>query len=194
MSTHPISLRIESPPEWARVHVLIRLVLLMALGALGCSSLYWLLYLGLPALAALLIAQKGSADYIAADAPRITPVLSWLAGVYAYLWLLTDRWPTEDARPVELTIAPESQATPGAALGRLFTSIPALLLLVLASVVACFLWMVGALWVLLTRRVPAMIVDFLTLVLTYQFRLVGYHLALVDRYPSFEPPLLTRTV
>jgi hypothetical protein len=56
---HPIQLHVEPPGEMARIHVLIRLVLLMALGAVSGSPLYWGAYLALPALAALFIAQKG---------------------------------------------------------------------------------------------------------------------------------------
>jgi hypothetical protein len=193
MTTHPVTIHVEPASERARIHVLIRLVLLAALGALGCSSIYWLLFLLLPATAALLVAQKGGARYLADDAPRITRVLSWLAAIYAYLWLLTDRWPTDEAHPVELVIVPEGEPTAGSALARLVYSIPALLLLTLASIVAGLLWLVGMLTILVSRRVPDLITDYLTLVLTYRFRLVAYHLSLVQAYPSFAEPLVQHT-
>jgi hypothetical protein len=53
-------------------------------------------------------------------------------------------------------------------------------------VVAGIVWLLGAVWVLVRRRMPAAIADFIALVLRYQFRLIAYHLSLVDRYPSFE--------
>jgi hypothetical protein len=34
--------------------------------------------------------------------------------------------------------------------------------------------------------------DFLRATLRYQFRLIGYHMSLVDAYPSFEEAPLTR--
>jgi hypothetical protein len=193
MTTHPVNIEVEPAGERARIHVLIRLILLMGLGALGWSSLYWLLYLMLPAGAALVLAQKGSARYLADDAPRITRVLGWLAGIYAYLWLLTDRWPTNESRPVALSIVPNGTPTPASALARLVYTIPALLLLTLASIVAAILWLAGALAILVRRRLPEMISDYLTLVLTYRFRLIAYHLALVQAYPSFVPPLVPHT-
>ena len=55
----------------------IRLLLLLALGAIGCSSIYWLAYFLLPALAALLILQDGSERYVNEAAPAITRALRW---------------------------------------------------------------------------------------------------------------------
>jgi hypothetical protein len=190
MTTHPVTLQVATPSERGRIHVLIRLVFLAGLGALGCSSLYWLLYLVLPALAALLIAQTGGARYLAEDAPRIARVLTWLAAIYAYLWLLTDEWPTAEAHPVELAIVPEGDPKPGSALARLVFSIPALLLLTLASILGALFWIVGALAILVRRHVPDFITEYLTLVLAYRFRLVAYHLSLVQAYPSFAEPLV----
>ena len=43
MSPHPVQLRVELPPQWSRVHVLIRLMMLITLGAIGFSSVYWVL-------------------------------------------------------------------------------------------------------------------------------------------------------
>jgi hypothetical protein len=72
------------------------------------------------------------------------------------------------------------------ALTRLVTSLPALLVLALLSVVAGLLWIVAAVTVLVRERVPAGIARFIAIVLRYQFRLVAYHLSLVDRYPSLQ--------
>ncbi len=174
-----------------RVHVVIRLTLLVALGAVGCSSVYWVIYLALPAMAALLIAQKGGARYLADDAPAIVPVLRWLARAYAYLWLLTDAPPTSaTGGPVDLDVAPSGQPTASSALLRLLYSLPALLLLAVLSFVAWVLWILGAVVVLVSERLPAFIADFLAATLRFQFRLVAYHLSLDDRYPSFEEATL----
>jgi hypothetical protein len=193
MTTHPVTIHVATTPERGRIHVLIRLVLLAGLGAIGCSSIYWLLYLFIPAVAALLIAQKSGARYLSDDAPRIARALSWLAAAYAYLWLLTDQWPTDEAHPVELVIAPEGEPNAGTALARLVYSIPALLLLTLASIVAGLLWLAGMLAILVSRRVPDFVTDYLTLVLAYRFRLVAYHFSLVHAYPSFAEPLVPHT-
>ena len=185
MTTHPVHFRVHSSPGMARIHVLIRLLLLMALGALGWSGLYFLAYLAVPAMVALLISQKGGPGYLTEDAPRITRALTWMAHAYAYLWLLTDSFPSSAATSVvELQIEPGPAPTMRLALLRVVYSIPALLLLALLSCVASVLWMVGAILVLVRGCLPHVIADFLELTLRYQFRLMAWHLSLVDRYPS----------
>jgi len=50
------------------------------------------------------------------------------------------------------------------------------------------LWVVGVVCSLITERLPDAIARFLELTLRVQFRLVAYHLSLVERYPSTEAP------
>lgn len=185
-TTHPVHFRVPPAPRAQRIHVLIRLVLLMALGAVGCSSLYWVLYLALPALAALRIATLGGERYLAEDGPRMVRALRWLAGAYGYLWMLTDTFPTAQESPVDLEVETSGAPTTASALVRLVYSLPALALLAILSFAAGVLWFVGALVVLVRQRLPEAFADFLALTLRYQFRLVAYHLSLVDRYPSLE--------
>ena len=140
-------------------------------------------------MAALRISQKGAAGYFAEDGPRALPVLHWLATAYAYLWLLTDEPPSdlhEPAGPVELGLETTGSPNAGTALLRLVYSLPALLVMAVLSAIGFALWIVGAVGVLLVRRVPHVIADFLEMTVRYQFRLVAYHLSLVDRYPSTE--------
>jgi len=187
MGTHPVQFCVQSANRMERTHVLIRLALLLALGAVGCSSIYWFLYLALPALAALLISYKGGERYLAEDAPKIVRILGWIASAYGYLWLLTDTFPTGEAKaPVELKVDVSGSPATSSALLRLLVNLPALLLLVVLSIAAGFLWLIGALVILVRQRVPAAIANFLALTLRYQFRLVAYHLSLVSDYPSFE--------
>lgn len=175
-----------------RVQVLIRLAILAVLAMIGCSSVYWLLYLALPVVAALLVSQYGAEGYLRDKAPGAIRVLRWFAGAYAYLWLLTDALPTaEGAGPVELSVATGGRPSPGSALLRLVTSLPALLLLALLSLVAAPLWVVGAFAVLVAERMPTFIADFIAMKLRYQFRLVAYHLSLVDAYPVIADGPLT---
>jgi hypothetical protein len=165
--------------------VLIRLLLLSAIGMVGCSSIYWLVYLALPAIAALLIVQHGGGRYLAEDAPVVVRILRWLSAAYAYLWLLTDRFPTsETPYTVDYEVDVEGTPTGGSALLRLVYSVPAVLLLAILSVVAGLFWVIGAIAILVSRRLPSVIADFLELTLRFQFRLAAYHLSLVDRYPS----------
>jgi hypothetical protein len=184
-----VELRVDRPIEMQRAHVAIRLALLLALGAIGCSSLYWVLYVGLPAVAALLIANKGADRYFSEDGPGVLRALRWIAAAYAYLWLLTDAPPTSEGRhPVELRVETGGVPTPSSALFRLLSSLPAVLVLAVLAIVASIFWPIGAVAILVSRRVPPAIADFLALTLRYQFRLFAYHLSLVDRYPSLELP------
>jgi hypothetical protein len=174
------------------VHVALRLVLLALLGSLGCSSVYWLAYLALPAIAAIFVSRDGSARYLDRDAPNIRRLLRWAGGVYAYLWLLTDSLPRMDeAGPVELEVMTEGTPTVSSALTRLLSSLPALVLLALLSILAVPLWAIGAVAILATERTPAPIANFMSMMLRYQFRLVAYHLSLVDAYPSLADTTTT---
>lgn len=169
-----------------RAQVVIRLVLLFALAAIGWSSVYWVVYLALPALAAMRISRAG-ADYPQNDGPRLVRVLRWLAGAYAYLWLLTDAPPSsEPSGAVDLQVNPTGAPSTTTALCRLLTSLPALVVLAILSMAAALLWPFGAALILLQKRLPRVLFDFFLLKLSGQFRLVAYHLSLVDRYPSFD--------
>jgi hypothetical protein len=192
MDAHPIQLRVERAPQMDRAQVVIRLMLLFALGAVGCSSVYWVLYLALPPLAAMRISQTTAERYLADDGPRIARALEWLARAYAYLWLLTDVLPSNDHEGVvNLDVNPSGTPTANTALVRLVTSLPALLILGVLSVVAGLLWPIGAIFVLVGRRLPGVLFDFFLLTLRGQFRCIAYHLSLVDRYPSFEERIAT---
>jgi hypothetical protein len=186
MSRHPVQLTIERAVRIPRIHVVIRLALLLALGTLGCSSIYWFLYLALPALVAAVITQKGGQPYLAESAPRIVRALRWFASAYGYLWLLTNDLPTSEGSHVDLQIAMEGSPTVASSLLRILTSLPALLLVAVLSLAGALVWLVAAAFVLATERMPAAQADFLALVLRVQFRTIAYHLSLVERYPSFE--------
>ena len=189
MSRHPVQLNIERAARIPRIHVVIRLVLLLALGTLGCSSIYWFLYLALPAMVAAMVSQKGGPRYLADNAPKVVRVLRWFAVAYGYLWLLTNDLPTSEGSHVDLQIEIEGTPTVGSSLLRLLTSLPALLLVWVLSLAAALAWLVAAAFVLATERMPAALADFLTLALRVQFRMIAYHLSLVERYPSLKESL-----
>jgi hypothetical protein len=91
---------------------------------------------------------------------------------------------------VQLEIELHAEPSVRSAFVRLVTSLPALIVLALLSVVAAVLWVFGALSILVMRRVPLGVSDFIAMKLQYQFRLMAYHLSLVDEYPAVEglPP------
>lgn len=187
-SRHPVQFRVEASPQRARISVVIRLALLIAIGLIGCGAVYWLLYFSIPALVALVVLQRGAEHYEGEVAPRIVRVLRWLAGAYAYLWMLTEVLPTADpGGPVDLEVELTTRMpTASSCLLRLLSSLPALLLGAILSLASAVLWVIAAIAILITEQMPGWIVDFLMLTLRYQSRLAAYHLSLVDRYPSFE--------
>ena len=93
---HPVQLLVEPATRIPRLHVVIRLALLLALTTLGFSSIYWCLYLALPAIVAVVLTNESGASYLADDGPRIVRVLRWVATTYAYLWFLSNELPTAD--------------------------------------------------------------------------------------------------
>jgi hypothetical protein len=186
MSDHPVQLDFTIPTRTARLHVVTRLVLLAALGVAGTSAMTWALYLGIPAVVALVISQRGGERYVAESSAPVVKVLRWFASGYGYLWMLTDVLPTTQGGPVELHVTPEGHPTMGSALSRLITSLPALVVLAVLSVVATLCWIVAAVVVLVRQRMPAGIARFIAVVLRFQFRLLAYHLSIVDRYPSLQ--------
>ena len=186
MIDHPVQFDVQLPSRTARVHVLTRLVLLVAVGTLGTSALYGALYLALPALVALVVGQQGAEAYRTRYAPKVVTALRWLAAAYGFMWMLTDVLPTAQGSPVDLRVELSGQPTVRSALLRLITSLPALFLLMLLSVVATVLWVVAALVVVVRERLPESVARFIAVTLRYQFRLVAYHLSLVDRYPALH--------
>lgn len=195
MGPNPVHFQVEHTMQRRRIHVAIRLVLLLALGAVGYSSIYWLLYLCLPAVAALLIAQKGGARYLAEDAPALVKVLRWITAAYAYLWLLTDDFELLEPSPkvgLELSAGPPPPSASSAML-RLLYSLPAVLLVIVLSFVAGVMWVIGAVAILINERLPLAVADVIALTLRYQVRLVAYHLSLVEAYPSLETEQVPHT-
>jgi hypothetical protein len=178
---NPVVFQVERAQPPARVQVLIRALLWIALAPIVTSSLYWILYLLLPATAAAMISQRGGARYLA-ESESAVKVLRWLAGFFAYLWLLNDEFPTGPS--VQFALAPGGTPTVTSSLVRLLTTLPALLLLALMSIAAAVIWVLGALTILIARKLPKVFADFLAMTVRLELRILAYHLSLVDAYPS----------
>lgn len=187
MNTHPVRFDIASAPARDRLHLVLRLVIFIALSAVNAVSVNVLFYLLLPPVVAVALWKRGSKSYLDESVPKLSRVLRWLAAAFAYLALLTDAFPGEEGDDkTRLTVAPSGNPTATSALVRLVTSFPAFVLLMLLSCVATLLWIFGAIAIAVNQRLPSSIVDFLTLTLRFQLRLVAYHLSWVDQYPSLQ--------
>jgi hypothetical protein len=184
MASYAVSFDIPQQEQYDRVHIAIRIVVFIILSALGW--LVGLLYLAVPAYAALQVSQKGAKPYLEESEQNITKWLRWLAGAAAYLFLLTDTPPSgERPSPVRFEVTPSGEPTAGAVLLRIITAIPHLVVLWLIGIVTGVLLIIAAILVLVQQKVPAGIFDFIKADLRWNARMYVYLAGLSQEYPPF---------
>jgi hypothetical protein len=181
-----VSLIIQRPERFAPAHLVIRLLLLIGVSTLagshGWPGLF--VYMGLPAISGILISEHGGRGYLDRDAPGLIRVLHWLVGLYAYMALLTDRFPTGSDDAIRLEVVPSGEPTVGSAVTRIVTSLPALLALWVLGLLGFFVWIIAAVFVVVSRHYPDGLFDFQCGVLRFHARFLAWHASLTDRYPS----------
>jgi Domain of unknown function (DUF4389) len=183
---YPVTFDVERPPPvFRRVHIALRLVLLLGISWIGHP--FGLLWLGLPVFAAILISQKGGDRYLAETGPKVTRVLRFLVGAIAYLALLTDRLPGGGERePVRFDVEPSGSPTVGSALLRIVYAIPSLIVLALLGIAGAVVWVVSLVLILVNERYPESFWRFLRALVCWEARLLAYLASLVDRYPPYS--------
>jgi hypothetical protein len=181
--SYPVSLDINRPPVFRRAHVFLRIALLIVIGWIGHP--FGLLWLGVPVVVAILVAQKGGQRYLDEDGPMLTHVLTWILGVIAYLAMLTDRLPTRDEQPVRFEVERSGSPTVGSALLRILYSIPSLIVLAILVFVGAFVWLLAVVLVLVNERYPESAWRFLCSLVRWEANLFAYLASLTDRYPPF---------
>jgi hypothetical protein len=180
----PVTFDVDRSPVFRRVHVFLRLALLVIVGWI--SHPLGLLWLGIPVVAAVRISQKGGRRYVDEDGPTVTRVLGWILAVVAYLALLTDRLPGGNGDPVRLEIERSGSPTVGSALLRIIYAIPSLIVLAILSVIGAIVWVIAVVLVLVNERNPESLWRFLLGIVRWQACLFAYLASLVDRYPPFR--------
>src|SRR5438874_543096 len=85
MTAHPVQLHVVRAERVPRIEVAVRIVLVVALAIVSWPAIYWILYLTLPAIVALILLQRGADTFRSQDAPRLVRGLRWLAAAEAYL-------------------------------------------------------------------------------------------------------------
>lgn len=187
-AAYPVTFDIARPEKFERPHIFIRILVVVILSILA-GAIGWILglvYLVFPVLAAIFVSQKGSEKYLEEDGPRMTGWLRWVLALYAYLGLLTDRFPTEKPEEiVRFEIKTGGAPTMGSALLRLIYSIPSALVLGLLGIVSAVVLVIAAVMVLIQENYPDGLYNFQRGVLRWEARLLGYHASLVDQYPPF---------
>ena len=188
MAAYPVTFDVDRPEKFERPQVFLRILVAVILsilaGAIGW--IFGLVYLVLPVVAAIFVSQKGGEKYLAEDGPRVTGWLRWIVAFYAYLGILTDRFPTEKPEEiVRFEVQTGGTPTVGSALLRLIYSIPSAIVLSVLSIVSAVIWLIAAVMVLIQENYPEGLYDFQRGILRWEARLLGYHASLVEQYPPF---------
>jgi Domain of unknown function (DUF4389) len=182
--SYPVVFDVDRPPAFQRVHLLIRLALLLVLGWI--SHPYGLLWLGIPVVAAILVSQKGGQRYLDDNGPTVTRVLGWIVAVLAYLALLTDRLPGGDEPAVRFEVERGGSPTVGSALLRIIYAIPSLIVLAILGFVGAIVWVIAVVFVLVNEKYPESLWRFQCGIVRWAACLFAYLASLVDRYPPFS--------
>ncbi len=187
MADYPVTFDLARPEKMGRAHVFLRILLLVLVSwVAGSGTEGGILYLGLPVVAAILIAQEGGDRYLAQDSVGLTKVLVFIVGVLAYVALLTDELPGFHHPVVRLEIIPSGSPTVGSALWRIVKAIPSAIVLGLIGVVSWIVWVIAAVFILFTERYPEGLWNFQRGVVRWEARLLGYLASLVAPYPPFS--------
>jgi hypothetical protein len=150
-------------------------------------GLFGSLYFLLPIVAAVLISRRSGADFVANESRWLIAGLEWVVGFYAYMLLVTDRFPLGARdRSVRLRAQTSGAPTAGQALSRLFLSIPHLLMLAVLGMVAGLVWLAAAAAIMMTERCPLGLQTFQRQYLCWIARVLVYHASLVEEYPPFS--------
>lgn len=183
MSQPSVSFDLERPPTFQRAHVFLRIALLIVIG--WVSHPFGLLWLGVPVVAAILVAQKGGERYLDEDGPTVSRILGWVVAVIAYLALLTDRLPGREEPGIRFEIERSGSPTVGSALLRILYVIPNLIVLALLVLLGSIVWFFALVLVLVSERYPESVWRFLCGIVRWEANVLAYLASLTDQYPPF---------
>jgi len=188
MTSYAATFDIAPPQKFDRVHIAIRVLIVVILSLLA-ASIAWLhgaLYLAIPVAAAILISQRGAERYLAEANENMTKWLRYLLACYAYVGLLTDRLPNEEPKEtLHFEVTTSGSPTAGSTLLRIILAIPSAVVLALLGIVAGILMLYAAIMILIQETYPEEVYNYLRGVLRWEARLLAYVASLVDEYPPF---------
>lgn len=185
IASDPVRLDVERPPVFRRVHVALRLLVLIVISWIAHPL--GLVSLGVPVVVAILVSQKGGRRYLDEDGQRATCVLGWLLGVIAYLALLTDDLPgVGGRRATRFEVDRSGEPTVGSALLRILYAIPSMLVLMILGAVGAIVWVVALVLILVNKTYPESLWRFLLGLLRWYARLLTYLASLAEPYPPFS--------
>lgn len=189
---HPVQYSLTPPTHITRSALVLRALAFFAFGALGVSvgTLFLIAYLALPLYAAWRLSEGSPERYVARDGARFVNVLHWLAAAFSWATFLADRLPSpETLHHVRLEVNTSGVApTPRAALERIVTSLPSVLLLVVMAWGGALMWLVSAVRIAATTRVGEAAQRYLLSVQRASLQLLVYQASLVDEPMSLRGP------
>ena len=182
---YPVSFDVQPPQTFDKAQVVLRILLFLVLswflnGILGAA--YWLL----PIIAAIMIAQKGAATYLAEAEKGPTMWLRYIMGAYSYLALASDKLPFEHPEEVDLKVQPSGTPSVGSALLRIILAIPHAIVLGVLGFIFFFIWIISAVSILINETVPDWAESYIRGYLRWTARVLAYLASLVDEYPPFS--------
>ena len=185
---YPATFNVTLPEEFDKAQVVLRVVIVIVLSVLQIGNIiFGGAYLLLPVLAAILIAQKGPAQYLEEAEKGPTKWLRYLLGFYSYMALATDKLPTSASEEVvDLKVEPNGSPSVGSALIRIILAIPHAIVLGLLGIIFAICWIVAAIAILINGTYPEWAASFIRGYLRWTARVMVYMASLVDEYPPFS--------
>lgn len=185
-SGYPVEVSAARPERFERIQLLLRIGVWFILGILSQFGL-GVLFIAGPIVSAVLISQKGGAEFHKQHGESYTKLIRFLTGLQGYLFFGTDEIPAWDkAGAIQYSCNPTGQPTVGSALLRFFMVIPHAIVLSAVGFVAVILAFVAAITVLINESVGHGIWKFLMGVVAWEARVLSYYLSLVEEYPPFS--------
>jgi hypothetical protein len=196
---YPVTFNITQPVKFQRIQIALRFIIVFLLSIINTLCyIYTSLYLVIPFVASLLISQKGAEKYLQENHTNITKWLSYLIGFNAYLGLLTDKFPIDNAfNHFDLKVTPGGKPTIGDPLLRIILALPHFIALIVVAIPFVVLYPLAAIFILATENYPDFLYSYFRGYIRWQTRVYFYLTAVVEEYPPFsfadtkkeEPPI-----
>ena len=185
---YPVTFDVVPPDESDKAQVALRVVIIIVVSFLQIGNIiFGGAYLILPVVAAVMIAQKGSEQYVAEAEQGPTKWLRYLLGFYSYMALATDKVPTSDPEQVvDLKVQTSGEPSVGSSLLRIILAIPHAIVLGLLGIIFAICWIIGAVAILISGTMPEWAANFIRGYLRWTANVMVYMASLVDEYPPFS--------
>jgi hypothetical protein len=183
---YPVEVSVAMPARFERIQVLLRIAIWVILGFLSQFGLGMIFFAG-PIVSAVLIGQKGGAEFHAQHGATYAKVIRFLTGLQAYLFVGVEEIPSWDKPgPATYSYTPSGTPTVGSALMRFIMVIPQAIVLGIVGFVAMILAFVAAVMVLVNESVSHDIWKFQMGMVAWEARVLSYYLSMVEEYPPFS--------